>query len=488
MSLNKKILDELITEVMQEKFSYEKDPFIDLYQPDKEVGDYSASAVFKDLSDQAAPNDELSDADLQYLFDNPDKITTNIEAKLIAIIQDPQGDAAMKSQATRVIKKLKDVLKTKSLQQQTPTQPQIRTAPAEYGTFNAEVDNILSALFKDATGDIVERTKELSKISLRYYKAAGGDAEAQAAISSLGKRRILSEIMLMDYFAEVVKSFDSGTGGYVFEYFLALLTGGKVTGKESGPGQGMGAVDFRQADGTAGSAKYYRDKSNITQASGGFEINVPVNYIVGLKKQGAEQIDKTSRGASDPARIMAIDIYYMQIKRVGDTKFEIAKLTKKGKVTARPEVDYVTKTGNKYSKLDISQYINSGTKLSTIYISTVRTQTYREMIHQAVSGQTETAIVQLEKYIGSLRKAEAESKVYAGEKGTIDDGQKAFDALFAAEQHFEDLVGVLDPKAIVLARDKTQRTDIVEKNQINSLKRLDKLIEQVILYKNTEEK
>jgi len=472
-------------EVMQEKFSYKKDPFADLYKPEEEVGNYSASAVFKDLSKQATPNDELTDVDLQYLFDNPDKITTNVEAKLIAIIEDPQGDAAMKTQASRVIKNLKDELKAKALQQQTPTQPQIRTAPAEYGEFNAEVNNILGALFKDPTGDIVERIKELSKISLRYYKAAGGDADAQAAISSLDKRRVLSEIMLMDYFAEIVKSFDSGAGGYVFEYFLALLTGGKVTGKESGPGQGMGAVDFRQADGTAGSAKYYRDKSGITQASGGFEINKPVNYIVALKKQGAEQIDKTSRGASDPARIMAIDIYYMQVKRVDDTKFEIARLTKQGQVTGKPSVQYVTKTGNKYSKLDISQYIGSKTKLSTIYISTVRTQTYREMIHDAVSGQTKTAIVQLERYIGSLRTAEAESKVYAGEKGTIDDGQKAFDALLAAERHFEDLVVELDPERVVVSRDYKDKTEIVENN---SLKRLDKLIERVILYKNTEEK
>ena len=176
---------------------------------------------------------------------------------------------------------------------------------------------------------------------------------------------------------------------------------------------------------------------------------------------------------------MAIDIYYMQVKRVSDGKFHITRLNKDGSLSGRPSVEYEN------NKLDLSQYIDERTKLSTLYISRVRTQTYKEMIYQAVSAERAVVVKELEKYIGSLRKAEVESKTYATPDGTIENGQATFDALFAAEQHFSDMVTSLDPNRVVADRDVTDKTKIYE---INSLKALDKLIERVILYKNTEEK
>jgi len=281
--------------------------------------------------------------------------------------------------------------------------------------------------------------------------------------------------------AEVVKSFDSGAGGYLFEYLLALLSGGKVTGKESGPGKGMGAVDFRTANGEDGSSKYYRSNTNITQAAGGFELNKPVTYIIALKKQSENQIGKTSAGTSDPAKVMALDIYHLKIIRESETKFKIYPLKKDGQVSGKPfaqDVKKSKKTG-KLSKLDLSSYVRPQSFLATIYISSVRTKTFREMIYSAVSGDTAKTISFLENYVSSLRTAEQSCKKYATPKGTIDDGRNAFDALYAADEYLEEIVLALDPGKAIQGSSQTQSVN--ENNEKITPELLDKLIKAVIL-------
>jgi len=448
--------------------------------PDK----ISANAAYDTLARLKDPEEELTDEDFQHLMDlidiDPTAVDTDIERKLIAIKKSPSTDGDLKANAAAVLNKLYDKIeKTAKDEPQSVTQPQITTAKAEYGVFNSEVDNILNSIFSDA-GDIKSRVEKLSSISKKYYAAAGGDDTAKNEILGMDMRLMLSEIMLMAYFAEISKSFDSGPGGYVFEYFLAMLVGGKVTGKQSGPGQGMGAVDFVSGNGTKGSAKWYAKSSNITQAAGGFNMNEPVNYIIGLKKQGSEQVVKVSRGTSDPAKIMAVDMYYLQIKRVTDTKFQIYRLRKDGSVSGSPRVQEVNRLkGGKYSKLLLTRYIGRETYLDTVYISRVRTETFRQMIHKAVSGENKQIIQFLENYVGSLRKAEASSKKYATSEGTISDGQDAFDALYSAEIHMEGFVGALDPDRVVVGD--PSKTEIVENNEKITHEVLDKMIKQVIL-------
>ena len=485
MKITNELLDNWITEQVQlNEREYSVDDLFGGQMAQVGSDRISANAAYDTLARLKDPEEKLTDEDFQYLMDlidiDPEAVNTDIERKLIAIKKSPTTDEDLKANAMAVLNKLYDKIeKTAKNEPQSVTQPQITTAKAEYGVFNSEIDNILNSIFSDA-GDIKSRVEKLSSISKKYYAAAGGDDTAKNEILGMDKRLMLSEIMLMDYFAEISKSFDSGAGGYVFEYFLAMLVGGKVTGKQSGPGQGMGAVDFVSGNNTKGSAKWYAKNSNITQAPDGFNMDEPVNYIFGFKKQGSEQVIKISRGTSDPAKIMAVDMYYLQIKRITDTKFQIYRLKNDGSISGSPRVQVVKKSrGGKYGKLLLSQYLGDETYLDTVYISRVRTQTFRQMVHKAVSGENKQIIQFLENYVGSLRKAEASSKKYATSEGTVSDGQNAFDALYSAEIHMEEFVGALDPDRVVVGE--PSRAEIVENNEKITHDLLDKMIQRVIL-------
>ena len=485
MKITNELLDNWITEQVQlNEREYSVDDLFGGQMAQVGSDRISANAAYDTLARLKDPEEKLTDEDFQYLMDlidiDPEAVNTDIERKLIAIKKSPTTDEDLKANAMAVLNKLYDKIeKTAKNEPQSVTQPQITTAKAEYGVFNSEIDNILNSIFSDA-GDIKSRVEKLSSISKKYYAAAGGDDTAKNEILGMDKRLMLSEIMLMDYFAEISKSFDSGAGGYVFEYFLAMLVGGKVTGKQSGPGQGMGAVDFVSGNNTKGSAKWYAKNSNITQAPDGFNMDEPVNYIFGFKKQGSEQVIKISRGTSDPAKIMAVDMYYLQIKRITDTKFQIYRLKNDGSISGSPRVQVVKKSrGGKYGKLLLSQYLGDETYLDTVYISRVRTQTFRQMVHKAVSGENKQIIQFLENYVGSLRKAEASSKKYATSEGTVSDGQNAFDALYSAEIHMEEFVGALDPERVVVGE--PSRAEIVENNEKITHDLLDKMIQRVIL-------
>jgi len=290
----------------------------------------------------------------------------------------------------------------------------------------------------------------------------------------------MNEVMLLDYFAEISKSFDEGAGGYVFEYFLALLTGGYVTGKETASSGGMGGVDFRNAKGRAGSAKWYQIGYNITQAPAGFEIGEPVDYIVGLKKQGKEQLGKTSRGVSAPEKLMAVDVYYFQLTRESDTVFRLARLNNRGVPTGKPkriDVKANKKTG-KLSKLKFDKYISDDTYLDTIYLAKVRTETFREMIHGAVkqsNNQIKNKLINLvDTFFKNLNSAETESKKYMS-TGNLDHGLNTKDALVKADDNFEEIGHLYFEQG-------EEEYEELSENKIKKItpESLDKLIEKVI--------
>ena len=105
------------------------------------------------------------------------------------------------------------------------------------------------------------------------------------------------------------------------------------------------------------------------------------------------------------------------------------------------------------------------------------------MIYSAIKVANESKfnpmLKAMENYINSMRKAEAKSKMYSTEKGTLEHGNEAFEALFAAENYMEDLVKAIDPRTQVTGAPQTQRK--INENNLDNL--LDKLIQEVILSK-----
>jgi hypothetical protein len=483
-----KITNELLDNLIAEQVNLKEDTYNldDLFATSQSTpkGSVSPKSAFDTLRRLKDPKAELTDEDFDYLMDlldiDPAKLDTNIESKLIAV-RKAASNADLRQRADDVLQKLYGMVDKTALGQQSVTQPQIQTAKAAQGTFNSEIDNILRTFFSGGE-TMLDRIKKISEISLKYYNAATGKTPK---INNANKREMLTEIMLLDYLAEVTKSFDSGAGGYLFEYFLALLGGGKVTGKSSGPGQGMGAVDFDTSTGEQGSSKYYRNKDGMTQAAGGFEIGVPVTYIIALKKQASNQIKKTTLGTADPAKIIALDIYHVKIKRVSKTEFRIYPLTKTGQASQRTnakQIMTVDSKGNLTSSLNITDMIKGlPLYLTTIYIASVRTETFKDMVYDAVSQSNQEVISFLENYVSSLRTAEQSCKKYATPKGTVQDGQNAFDALFSADEYLEEIVLALDPNKTI--QGSSQAQSVNENNEKITPELLDKLIKAVILNK-----
>tara|TARA_B100000900_G_scaffold95154_1_gene78270 strand:- start:394 stop:1812 length:1419 start_codon:yes stop_codon:yes gene_type:complete len=464
MKLTEKVLNDFIAQVLNER-SYSID---DMYSPAKNR--LSPRTTFDTLRRLTDPEQELTDEDFEYLKNNVDAVNTDIRKRLVTIQRSDDASPELKAKVEDVFDAVQAALDTKVKSRQTLTQPQIRSASGEVGSFPDELSTIIPAAV--GTGDFLSKMKKTSEISDVYFKAAGGDKSAIKQIKNKDNREFLAEVMLLEYFAEMASSFDSGAGAYLFEYFLAMISGGRVTGKETGPGGGMGAVDFRTANGQGGSAKYYSKSGGIGQAKSGFNFNDPVDYVIAIKKQGSEQIAKASRGTSDPARMMAADIYYFRVNRVDENKFQVSALTQGGAVSKKYSTEIV-----KTSEIELSKYVNSSSLLGTIFIAETPTKTFREMIYKSIESdgnQIKQMVTQLvEAFFTSLDQAGASAKEYAV-SGDPDKGSNTMTALNMADNSFASLKSSLEA------------TDNVDDQQVAEIKKpmmetLDNLIEVAIM-------
>lgn len=424
---------EAMKQVLLEDFPYTTPG--ELYGLDGEPAPNSTAAqLFKTVADKQPDRKEVTELDFEFLLANPQEVDEKIQQQLIALINTESAPLEVKALAQEVIDNLEAELGSKVSKRQTVTQPQIRSAAGAAGDFPDEMNTIINTVFGNTT-NLLDRIRKTSEISQLYYEAAKNPQANADALTSKSNTEFLAEVMLLEYFAEIANSFDTGAGSYLFEYYLAALAGGRVTGKEAGPSTGMGAVDFRTADGHAGSAKFYSQKKNIQQAASGFEIGEEVQYIIALKKQTEGQIGKTSaKGGSDAARIMAADIYYISVTRTGERDFRVTS-TGSNKNLFRKRY-HLSRDG----KLRLGAFMDENTRLSTMYLAETRTKTFREMVYSSVSSdinQTKERILgELQGFFQQLEAAEASCKSFAA-TGEIDEGSNTLTALDAADQTFE---------------------------------------------------
>ena len=416
----------------------------------------------------------------------------------------------MAKEAEKALAELEKAIGKAGERTQTVTNPEFKSQRGETGAFPPEQVAVVNRLL-GSMGDIQSRIKEVSRIAKKYYDAATGAAGAADSLNTevlADPAKVLTEIQLIDLFNTMVKEIDSGSGAYVFEYFLALISGGQVAGKLKTAGGKMGAADFLMGS-EYGSAKFFKDKANVKQATSGYEDlfrtannlksedpipqnpkPVEVTYVVGLKKQDVKQTsqaatgsrDKEAKkrfGSSDPARIIGVEIFTPKVKYDG-TSYQIdgKKSTPKGKS--------IVKGG------DVVLDSNLGDSQGVIFIAELRTKTFREMIASAINRTNETMkdlFKEFQTYFDMLSEADEGAKMYVAEDDANNRATKAaqvYNSLTGAKGNFDKLKAALDNPTFTQA-DKTAIGEN-KKNQINSLKALDKLIEQVILYKNTEEK
>lgn len=373
---------------------------------------------------------------------------------------------------------LEDAIKAQAGQQQTISGPEIRTQRSNIGL--QEPKYITETINNLKLGDnIANRIKKITDISLKYYKASVNDPQSLDSLSQLQQSdlpKMLAEVSILDMFNTMSKEFDSGAGAYIFEYLLAVVNGGQVLGKEVTEAGQMGAVDFLAADGERGSAKYYSKGEGIEQSAKGFRDlykknggeRVDVRYVIGVKKQGVEQLSdpertKKRRGTSDPSRLIAIEIYTPMVSY--DVEDDIEKFYVDGQET----------NTNKEDKILISKVLPQS--IGVLYMARVRTETFRNMIDEAFdnTGGTPQAVYNsFKQYFDSLRLAKESGKEYT-QTGDVNAATAAHEAMNKSKEMLASLAEAL--YSHVFEGEKYT----AKQNEQKSKKDLDKLIKEVIL-------
>jgi len=271
--------------------------------------------------------------------------------------------------------------------------------------------------------------------------------------------QFLAGILFCDYISTLVQETDSGAAAYNFEALLAMMSGGRVTGKEKTTEGKMGAVDFRTNDGVAGSSKYYTSPSGIEQAVGGFTIDEPVYYIIALKKgkkTGINPHTTTTGGTSDPRLIRELYIFTLVVMYLGwDNEKKIHRFAikngagqifddaikdnvgtgknkkiKLGKVKDGYLTDpFVLKLGRQGSVFqDIVKRIATGTSITGKPIKGATTdETIKTLMNTLENIQNSNQKLQKYASSGNIEAGEASLKsMIAAEKGIQSLGQKAF--------------------------------------------------------------
>jgi len=484
MPKNTKELDRIIEQVLAEKFpsSYDQTEFVKAYGPP--VDNQAGRPVFKDLARQQEPDEQLTITDLKFLIDNPDKITTKTEQRLIAIVRnDNLDDPELKTLAQAALESVKAAVKPDADVAQTVTAPEIRPQQAAMGRWPNHWTAIVNRVFPDA-GDFKSRLTKLSEISNTFYKASAGE---QALPEQVPMTELFSQIMLLDVFNMIAKDFDAGSGGYLFEYLMALLTGGRVVGGE------MGAVDFMTKEGLAGSSKYYEKMANMTQAITGFNLEQKVQYVVAIKKQDALQREKTSLGTANPNRLIGFEVYTFDVElkectRASRNCLKLETSVGRGR-SAEKRVIYrevyindklrkVSEVITNKGELNVSLLAGESKSIGFVQLAAVRTESFRQMINRAFDNSDvwmREIYKQFVSFFDQMTKAKHQAKIYASE-GDLQVAEVAQGHLDGAVSDFSGLKEAMD-----------ERDEMVkippQKMSENSVKALDNMIERVILDK-----
>lgn len=336
------------------------------------------------------------------------------------------------------------------------TKPNVQSQAAASGKFAGEIISSFNKVFTlGATASTlparVERISEISKAMM------SDEVDKIKEISFLKdltgnelKRATLSCVMVLDYVAAITKYFDHGSGGYLFEAFCALITGGKVVGK------GMGAGDFKMktiGGMVFGSSKYYQAGSTMTQALTGFPQNENVTYIVAQKQD-----------TSDPDDLVNIGIH------IGEVKVKDKKI-----VTYKGNLEFYIEKGELKIKA-------SGSPTAVVKMAKDPGTSFRASLQGTMDNQEggiKEAFNMFKEFLAFTAQTDELTKNYIDD-GKKDTGNKALKALEKADEKQVELINAIrgGGQEEVSADSRT-----LEENKNKSLKDLDKLIEHVILNK-----
>ena len=454
---------------------------------------------FEDLSVAGGDETDIDLTDLDVAFHDPNA-SANAKSAAETIAQDgisPYDDIAQSVKAAKAAEDIDAVDPSQSLGQvkskdiKSIAFKSLQTISADpassntnLGSFPKGIATATQVFFKDET-TFIERINKVNQISAfmgnppRPYKSAYNQLKGLLG----GKDSdVLAGIIFLDYLATLSREVDSGAAAYMFESFLAMMMGGRVTGKDNK------ATDFVTNLGINGSCKYYSSTSDITQSASGFEINEPYVYIIAIKTGAktipAQQPSATrmvgllGTGESNPRDIHNLQLYVLTVVTPDKSNFYIK--TRGGKIVHQ-QVPAASGAKLKFDHSSIKtavfdQPINIQIARKLKKTVDAFNQTVLKVVGDSTNKSTQAAR-------GFIKAAEAvynidqDLQAYAS-TGNKTSGNKVLKDLLEFERSFENLASGLHGKTKFKADKKAKK---LEENKTKSLKDLDKLIERVIL-------
>ncbi len=463
MKITNELLDNLIADQLNEDVNYtwkygDSSPTPNT-PGDKPVGD-TGQQTFNRVARVVDPEENplrLTADDINELIENPELITPAIEKSLNLMLSSTNDE--LKDLATKALQAKQDLLYSKVIdREQSVSKPSITSVGGEVGKYADDMKAIVDRFFSLGGRGSTTLTKRIQAIS--DFSAKMWDTTSRS-VGTTSTSQLMNDILLLDIFNAIVKEFDHGSGAYLFEHFLAMIMGGSVSGKESGEGGGMGAVDFRWGDNKAGSAKFYASKNDIKQSTKGFSPGEVVSYVIGLKKTEGT---RNRVGTSDPVRIVAVDVHIINAKRWSQGDFSV-----------RPHLAKFQKVGIDGDKLLLSPHIGSDSLVGTIHLAATDTSSFKDMVSAKIDragSKFQKAFETMQIMFNEMVSAKENASKYIS-TGNIEDGNNALGNLDASENYFAELVSFLDYQHEV-GKDSGEIEKLSEEV-------LDKMIKRVIL-------
>ena len=437
-------------------------------------------------------DDNLSDEDFKTAFDfgkktNP-KTPPAAATTAAANIQAKTSDKELKTAINRTRKKVKfsnakagdfkassgEKIEPEDIEATGFSYPRVYSslANSNAGKFLGSQNDLINSIFSQNTMQL--RLKELARIS--------GMLQSPRSIAQAGKnpKRLLEYTMMVELVDYLFNQIDERAKGGFLESFLALLVGGKVIGSSGG------VADFMTNDGQQGSAKFYSNYSQPSQATKGFGFQEPVHYVIAIRK-GAE---KMSEGKMDE-----IDLYYIVwTKELENIKFEDSQMQWQRFVASDTKGNVITKRWvPRKDKGTIK--ITKDIPPEAAYIGTVKlgkpSENFISALNAAMKDKDTDAAKAYEasqNYFKQLFQAEERAKEFIAFKEPkdsnsknkpdfINKGNDALAAYSGAKTNLDNLLTILSGGSMDTGK-------LVGENK---KKLLDKLIEEVILSTTMEE-
>lgn len=326
-----------------------------------------------------------------------------------------------------------------------------------HGKFLGSQNALINSVF--TKGTFKGRIEELNKL--------GNDLLDTKEIAKMSPRQLLQKVQVADLFDMLFNQQDQRSGGYYFEAFLALLSGGNVVGGENG------AADFKVGGGQSGSSKFYENWSGIKQSTKGWKKGESIHYVVGITEK-----DRDSTGA---AEYMAIKMYYVVATNLGPQN------------TGNTNFFVLTDgDGNRRASEAVKQgaslYISDISRPDSFYVGEFRIikgagDSYKNALSSYTASNSTAnsskALEAMKLFFQSLYKADESTKKYINSKGNTPQDQLKADEAFkqydAADEYLVSLMNLLKPATKPDYKTRAARNE--------SKTPLDKLIESIIKQK-----